>query len=116
MEVYLSFLDLMGSAGGMVLSFFGGLKPIAAALMRDYNVFCYQDSAFMHNLESLIDRVQQLQLADFAEEGDKDNETREGVIRPERADSPALQLVSSEHASFPLVSSPCLYYHPFLHS
>ena len=33
MEVYISFLSYMGSAGGMVLSLFGGLKPIAAALV-----------------------------------------------------------------------------------
>ena len=33
METYLSFLSHIGSSGGVVINFFGGLKPIAAALV-----------------------------------------------------------------------------------
>ena len=33
MEVYLSFLSYLGSSGGVVINLFGGLKPIAAALV-----------------------------------------------------------------------------------
>ena len=33
MEVYLSFLSFLGSTGGVVINLFGGLKPIAAALV-----------------------------------------------------------------------------------
>ena len=33
MEVYLSFLSFLGSTGGVVINIFGGLKPIAAALV-----------------------------------------------------------------------------------
>ena len=33
MEVYISFLNFLGSSGGVVINLFGGLKPIAAALV-----------------------------------------------------------------------------------
>ena len=97
MESYIMFLSFMGSSGGMVLSFFGGLKPIAASLMNDYNVFCYMDSAFINSLEPLVERVRQLRLADFTEEGDEDdNQVREGHIHEDHPASPPMVLVSSK--------------------
>jgi hypothetical protein len=38
MEVYNSFLINLGSSGGVVINLFGGLKPIAAALVSPYNI------------------------------------------------------------------------------
>jgi hypothetical protein len=38
MEVYNSFLSNLGSSGGVVINLFGGLKPIAAALVSTYNI------------------------------------------------------------------------------
>lgn len=113
MEVYIQFLSFMGSAGGMVMNFFGGLKPIAAALMNDFNVFCYMDSAFLNTLEPLIYRVRQLRLADFTEDGDEDNQTHDGHIRPERAASPPMLLVGS-HQHFHHVSTPSPFHLRFL--
>ena len=101
MEVYIKFLSFSGSPGGMVLNFFGGLKPIAAALMHDFNVFNYMDSAFINTLEPMIDRVRQLRLADFEDE-DEDNDTHYGQIRPERVPSPPMLLVSFRKPIFSL--------------
>ena len=43
MEVYISFLSFIGSAGSMVLNLFGGLKPIAAALVSPiFATFTFQ--------------------------------------------------------------------------
>jgi hypothetical protein len=38
MEVYNSFLDNLGNSGGVVINLFGGLKPIATALVSPYNI------------------------------------------------------------------------------
>ena len=54
METYLSFLSHLGSSGGVVINVFGGLKPIAAAFMSDFNVFSYMDSTLIHTLPEKI--------------------------------------------------------------
>jgi hypothetical protein len=41
MEVYNSFLSNLGSSGGVVINLFGGLKPIAAALVSPYNILVF---------------------------------------------------------------------------
>jgi len=93
MEVYLTFLEHLGCAGAVVINFFGGLKPIAAALvsfvhnsivfyffvldtqivlltsecvqMNDFNVFSYMDSTFMHMFDEKINHIRPLRAADF---------------------------------------------------
>jgi hypothetical protein len=72
MEVYIKFLEYMGSAGGMVLNLFGGLKPVAAALasctyLNYLNSFPFTSSLF--HFSNLIDfpdaRLQRLFLHGF---------------------------------------------------
>jgi hypothetical protein len=40
MEVYISFFSYLGSSGGVVINLFGGLKPIAAALVSSITPAC----------------------------------------------------------------------------
>jgi hypothetical protein len=71
MEAYLEFLRQIGISGGVVLNIFGGLKPIAASLMSDYNVFSYMDSAFIHMLPEKIHHIRRLRIQDFEELDDE---------------------------------------------
>ena len=60
METYLSFLNHLGSLGGVIINIFGGLKPIVASYMSDFNVFSYMDSSFMHTLPEKLEHIRPL--------------------------------------------------------
>ena len=91
MEIYLEFLNNLGSLGGVVINIFGGLKPVAAALMKELNVFSYMDCSFMNSWPGKIDHIRPLQAKDF-EDGDEAQEEGE-QIHPEQQRSPPLLLV-----------------------
>lgn len=93
METYLSFLSHLGVSGGVVINIFGGLKPIAASLMSDFNVYSYMDSTFMHTLPEKIEHIQPLRAVDFAEEGEEAEEGEQQFHHHQHA-SPPLLLVS----------------------
>jgi hypothetical protein len=64
--------------------------------MHDYNVFSYMDSAFLHILDALIQRVRVLKLKDFAEQAEDEDEyqAHDGHIHPDLNPDPPLLLVS----------------------
>lgn len=99
METYICFLDQLPIAGGVVVNLFGGLKPIAAALMSNLNVFSYMDTKFMHTFPEKLQHIRPLRRVDF-EDGNKDVEVEgesEGRehFQPQE-DTPPLLLVSPD--------------------
>ena len=94
METYLSFLSHLGSSGGVVINIFGGLKPIAASFMSDFNGFLYMDSSFMHTLPEKIEHIRPLRAVDFADDDDEAEEEGDQQFQPHQHESPLL-LVSS---------------------
>ena len=63
--------------------------------MNDINVFFYKDLAFMHILESLIQRVRALMIADFVEhQDDAKYQAHDGHVHPDVNPSPLKLFVS----------------------
>ena len=96
METYFEFLKNLGTLGGVVINIFGGLKPIAAALMKELNVFSYMDYSFLHTLPEKIAHVRALQAADFEEDDDEAGGEEDRQVRPQQQVSPPLFLVSAQ--------------------
>ena len=94
MEAYLEFLRHIGISGGVVVNIFGGLKPIATSLMRDYNVYSYMDSTFIHTLPEKIQHIRPLRARDFEELDDEAEDEGEQQFHPDQHASPPLLLVS----------------------
>lgn len=96
METYLEFLSHLGSFGGVVINIFGGLKPIAPALMNDLNVFFYIDCGFIHTLFEKIDHIHPLRSIDFEEDGDEAKDKGDQQVHPQQHAAPPLLLISHQ--------------------
>ena len=74
METYLLFLNHLGNSGGVIINIFGRLKPIAATLMSDFNVFSYMDFSFTHTLPEKIKHIRPLRAVDFEDDDEAEDE------------------------------------------
>ena len=92
MKTCLSFRNHIGNSGGVVI--FGGLKPIAAALMNDLNIFSYMDSSFMHTLSGKIEHIRSLRAVDFIEDDDEVEDEENQQFHPHQHATPPLLLLS----------------------